>query len=301
SFDLYSFSKYHNYMFKQREPKFLDWPEADYKKARAVILPAPFDGTASYMKGASKGPSAIIDASRQIEWFDLELGFEPCKKFVCFTAQDLELEGKSAKNALKEIESAFGKLLSDKKFVLMLGGDHSVSIGAFPALQKQFGKDLTVLQLDAHTDLGNPWVEPKPSHADVMMEARKRFSAVQAGIRALDVKEMKYIREKKLNDVFFMPDFNPKKIVGACSENVYLTIDLDALDPGIMPSTGTPVPGGIGYEQLLDLLRTLFMRKNVVGADIVELMPIDGLHAPDFLAAMICYKILAYKFLLGKK
>jgi len=283
--------------FDARETKFLDWPESEFENSKAVVLPAGFDATASYMKGAAKGPDAIINASRQLEWFDLELKKEPCKEFKCFTAKDLKF-GEKAKDALETIEKAFSGLFEKEKFVLMLGGDHSVSIGAFPELEKKFGEDITVLQLDAHADLGNPWVEGNPNHSDVIIEAKKKFHTVQAGIRSLDIKEMKEIENDKNNSVFFMPEFEPKKIVSACRENVYLTIDLDVLDPGIMPSTGTPVPGGISYLQLLGLLKELFSKKNVLSSDIVELMPIKGLHAPDFLAASLCYKLLSYKFLL---
>ena len=285
--------------FNERAVSFLDWPKSDFEKAEAVILPAPFDGTASYMSGASKGPAAVIDASRQVEFFDLEFGKEPCKEFSCFTLEDLKLGKTAVEEALRIISDSFSVLLEKNKFVLMLGGDHSVTMGGFTALAKKFSKkNMTVLQLDAHADLGNPWVEGDINHSDVMIEARKDFHTVQAGIRSLDVKEMEEIKKDRENKVFFMPEFEPKKIVKACRENVYLTIDLDALDPSIMPSTGTPVPAGIKYEQLLELLRELFKSKNVVSADVVELMPIDGLHAPDFLAAALCYKILAYKFLL---
>jgi agmatinase len=286
--------------FNKRDFSFLDL-ESEFEKAEAVVLPAPFEGGISYMAGTANGPEAIINASRELEYFDLEFGSEPCKKFSCFTAKDLEL-GNGTDSALKTIFQAFNNLLENKKFVLMLGGDHSVSIGAFEALSKKFARnELTVLQLDAHADLRDNYLDSKFNHADVMRRAREKFDCVQAGIRSISSEEIDFIQKNKIKNVFFLPDFDAKKIVSACKENVYLTLDLDALDPAIMPSTGTPVPSGINCKQLLELLCLLFKKKNVVSADVVELMPIKGLHAPDFLAATICYKILACKFLLGKK
>ncbi len=279
---------------------FFDLEKDSFEKAEAVILPVPFENTASYEGGAANCASAIIEASRFIEGFDLELGCEAFKKFSCFTLKDLELE-KEPDSAIKAISEIFQELLERKKFVLMLGGDHSVSMGAFEALAKKFSrKDLTVLQLDAHADLRDSYLDSKLNHADVMRRAWEKFACVQAGIRAIDIGEKEWIEKNNAKNVFFMPDFDAKKIVSACKENVYLSLDLDILDPSIMPSTGNPVPGGISYPQLLELLCLLFKKKNVASADVSELMPIKGMHAPDFLAAMICYKILAYKFVLGK-
>jgi len=223
------------------------------------------------------------------------------KEFSCFTAEDLKL-GKDSDSALKIISDSFRELLEKEKFVLMLGGDHSVSIGAFDALAKNTRHpELTILQLDAHADLRDVYLDSKFSHADVMRRARERFDCVQAGIRSISREEIDFIEKNKIKNIFFKTDFDAKKIVASCKENVYLTLDLDVLDPSIMPSTGTPVPNGINYAQLFELLELLFEKKNVVSADVVELMPIKGLHAPDVLAATICYKILAYKFLLGQK
>jgi agmatinase len=179
----------------------------------------------------------------------------------------------------------------------MLGGDHSITIGALEALGKKFKKEeLTILQLDAHADLRKEYLGSKFSHADVMWHAREKFHCVQAGIRSISQEEIDSIKKNNWENISFLPDFDAKKIVESCKENVYLTLDLDSLDPSIMPSTGTPVPGGISYEQLLEVLLLLFKEKNVVSADVTELMPIKGLHAPCFLAASICYKILGYKF-----
>lgn len=286
--------------FKKRDFSFLDL-ESSLEEAKAVVLPAPFEGGISYAEGTVNGPDAIIDASRQLEYFDLELGCEPCKKFSCFTAQGLELE-KEPGSAIKAISDAFQALLEKNKFVLMLGGDHSVSIGAFEALARNTRHpELTVLQLDAHADLRDVYLESKFNHADVMRRAREKFHCVQAGIRSISSEEIDFIEKNRIKNIFFKPSFDAKKIVASCKENVYLTLDLDVLDPSIMPSTGTPEPSGINYRQLFELLSLLFRKKNVVSADVVELMPIKGMHAPDVLAATICYKILAYKFLLEKK
>lgn len=286
--------------FKKRDFSFLDL-EAGLEEANAVVLPVPFEGGISYEAGTAKGPEAIIEASRQLEYFDLELGCEPCRKFSCFTASDLAL-GKEPDSALKTISDAFQALLEKNKFVLMLGGDHSISIGAFEALARNLQHpELTILQLDAHADLRDTYLDSKLNHADVMRRAREKFHCVQAGIRSISAEEMEFIEKNRIKNIFFKPSFDAKKIVSACRENVYLTLDLDVLDPSIMPSTGTPEPSGFNYKQLFELLSLLFSKKNVVSADVVELMPIKGMHAPDVLAATICYKILAYKFLLGKK
>ncbi|MDD5163702.1 MAG: arginase family protein, partial [Candidatus ainarchaeum sp.] len=173
--------------FKQRDFSFFELEKDSFEKAEAIVLPVPFENTASYEEGAANGASAIIEASRFIEGFDLELGCEAYKKISCFTLADLKL-GKEPDSAIRAISEAFQALLERKKFVLMLGGDHSVSIGAFEALAKKFSrKNLTVLQLDAHADLRDSYLDRKLNHADVMRRAWEKFDCVQAGIRTIDI------------------------------------------------------------------------------------------------------------------
>ncbi|MBI5847424.1 MAG: agmatinase [Nitrospirae bacterium] len=263
-----------------------------YSDASTVILPVPFDKTSTWQKGADKGPAAIIEASGYLELYDIETDSEVYKKGI-FTARPINAV--SSQQLIKKADAAVSRYLKDNKLVVSLGGDHSVSIGVIKAYANHF-KDLSVLHLDAHGD-SREFYEGSPyNHACVIARAREYTkNVVSAGIRSIDGSELPGMDRKK---VFFAHDIHDSdkwiaKAVRQLSGSVYITIDLDVFDPGIMPSTGTPEPGGLGWYQVLKLLAAVAKTKRIVGFDIVELCPSRD-KAPDFLAAKLIYTLLSY-------
>ncbi|MBI5634378.1 MAG: agmatinase [Nitrospirae bacterium] len=265
---------------------------ADYAQASAVILPIPFDKTSTWQKGADKGPSAIIEASRYLELYDIETGSEVFKKGI-FTARPINAATSSS--LIKKTDAAVSQYLDDNKFVVSLGGDHSVSIGVIKAYANHF-KDLSILHLDAHGDSRDSYEGSRYNHACVIARAREYTkNIVSAGIRSIDVSERPGMAKKK---VFFAHEIHGSdkwmaKAVQQLGNTVYITIDVDVFDPGIMPSTGTPEPGGLGWYQVMRLLSAVAKSKRIVGFDIVELCPSKD-KAPDFLAAKLIYTLLSY-------
>jgi len=265
----------------------------DYKKARVVVLPIPFEATTSYMMGTKNGPRAIIEASRHIELYDIELK-KDISEIGIFTFPTMSFLTDSPKQAIEKIKKAVSKLLKDKKFVLSLGGEHTITCGAVAAFKQKY-KKLSVLQIDAHSDLRDEYLGIEYSHACAMRRVREmEVPVVGVGIRSLDESEADYIRKKEIKTIFYAPALPTKKIIASLSRDVYLTFDVDALDPSIMPSTGTPEPGGLGWYEVLDLIKQVAKTKKIIGADIVELSPLPGLVFPDFLAAKLAYKIIGY-------
>lgn len=285
-------------MSKDTPPyNFLGLPEefTEYEKAQAVIVPVPFDLTTSWMAGTRKGPRAIIEASGYVELYDIETRSEAYRKGI-YTDQDVE--AKSTKKLNKKVyERVVGHLLA-KKFVVTLGGEHSISYGAAKAHIEQFDK-LSILHLDAHTDRRDEFEDDPFSHACTLRRISELNSdIISVGIRSLDVSELQYLDKKK---VFYAEDIHHsmdwiKDVVKLLQPNVYLTFDLDVFDPAIMPSTGTPEPGGLYWYPVLALLKEVIRARNLVGCDVVELSPNEVNKAPDFLAAKLIYKILTYKF-----
>jgi agmatinase len=274
-----------------------DVPERyrDPASARVAIIPVPYDATSSWVKGADRGPAAILEASANVENYDIESDSEPYKVGI-FTDKPI-LEKSSPEKMVAAVEKRITEHLSADRFPIVLGGEHSVSIGAIKAQAKRH-KKLTVLQLDAHSDLRAEYHGSRFSHACVMASARELCPAVQVGIRSMDVCEKS--RLKKSN-VFFAEEIHGKrgwfnKAASLLEGNVYVTIDLDVFDPSIMPSTGTPEPGGLGWYEVLDLLRLVFRKANVTGFDVVEMCPNPANKSPDFLAAKLIYKLISYKF-----
>ncbi len=271
----------------------------DYAKSRIVILPVPYDATSTWGKGADKGPEAIVEASANMELYDIETDSEVFKRVIS-TDEPLELKCKSEEMAEK-VAAKVEAHLNCKKFVVVLGGEHSVSIGAVKAHARHF-KGMCVLQLDAHSDLRPEYLESKYNHACTMSRIKEICPVVQVGIRSMDSIEKKFLGKKT---VFFAEKMRNgktwiKRAVSLLSENVYITIDLDVFDPSIMPSTGTPEPGGMLWYEALDLLKEVALQKNIVGFDVVELCPNPYNKAPDFLAAKLIYKLLSYKFEMRK-
>ena len=283
----------------------LDEKASDLARAKVVILPVPYEATTSFGGGTGNGPSAIIEASRYIELYDQELDSEPADVGIC-TLPSLMLTGAGPQDALAELRSAYDRVLdaAPDRFIIMLGGEHSVSSAPILAwadrLQEQ-GRRLTVLQFDAHTDL-RPEYEGSPySHASVMSRTQDRVEIVAVGIRAITSDEMKLVRKSDNIHVFLADEIHTGEewmddVLSRLGEDVYITFDVDGFDPSLVPSTGTPEPGGLQWYPVLKLLRRVFVERTVHGVDIVELAPIPGMTAPDFLVAKLAYKMIGYRF-----
>jgi agmatinase len=263
--------------------------------AGIVIIPVAYDGTSTWLKGADKGPGAIIEASANMELYDIETDSEVYKKGI-FTEEIIGGEI-SAAEMIETVTETAKYYLERNKFTVVIGGEHSVSIGSIKAHRGQY-ENLTVLQLDAHADLREEYNGSKYNHACVMARVKELCPIVQVGIRSMDYSEKKSIDPSKtffVKDIYNNTDWI-KKVISRLSDNVYITIDLDVFDPSIMPSTGTPEPGGLLWYDVLVLLKAVSERKNIVGFDVVELCPDGRNKAPDFLAAKLTYKLLSYKF-----
>jgi agmatinase len=276
---------------------FGDLPEefSTLENARIVIIPVPYDYTSTWIKGADLGPEAIIEASAHMELYDIETDSEVYKKGI-FTAESLDGQELS-EDMVERVAKQVQQYSQDNKFVVVLGGEHSVSIGSVRA-HIENNTEMTVLQLDAHSDLRDEYEGSKYNHACAMARISELCQIVQVGIRSMDSSEKNAL---DTNRVIFAGEISSnknwiEKVLSNLSQNVYVTIDLDVFDPSIMPSTGTPEPGGLLWYDVLELMRTVFENRNVVGFDIVELCPDERNKAPDFLAAKLIYKMLSYKF-----
>ncbi len=267
------------------------------QKCRFIIIPAPFDSTASYGTGARLGPSRILEASGQLELFDEELLAEPWKAGI-FTEEALELPVIPEK-AEPVIHHAVAEVLSQNKVPVLLGGDHSVSIGAVRAAAEHFGP-LDILHLDAHADLRDEYQGSSYSHACVMRRALEHGNLIQAGIRSLSRKEWQFMESHQLRPIFasrIRQDYQRAldDILSLLTGRpLYITIDVDCLDPSIMPATGTPEPGGLFWYEMTGILRAVMGRSELAGFDVVELAPVPGLHHGEFTAARLVYRMIGY-------
>ncbi len=262
-------------------------------EAKVVLIPVPYDGTSTWQKGADKGPQAFLEASENMELFDIETRSEVYKKGV-YLAPPVT-ENSSPEKMVDTVYKTTKNYIQQEKFVTLFGGEHSISIGTIRAFNEAF-EDLTVVQIDAHADLRKEYEGSTCNHACAVHEASKTTNLIQVGIRSMDAEELDYMDE---NQVYFAHDLYEDWMddaIGQMTPNVFLTIDLDAFDPSILPSTGTPEPGGLFWYETLDFLRMIFKKKNVVGFDIVELCPNPAEKSSDFLAAKLYYKMLSYKF-----
>jgi agmatinase len=275
-----------------------------YPKSRAAILPLPYEATTSYGAGTRRGPAAIIKASQQVEFFDEELNLEPCQVGIS-TAKAPAFGKVNGAQAVKTIAASCRALLNDGKFVVGLGGEHTVTVGMVEAMHENY-PDLWVVQLDAHSDLRDEYEGSPYSHACAMARVIEFCPHVGLGIRSGIAGERE--RLKPPSQVYYAHEIRQmgaarwmEQVFNLVGPRVYLTIDLDFFNPAEMPAVGTPEPGGFGWYEALDFLRELFSRREVVGGDIVELMPLRGMPAADFLAARLAYKLIAYKFFAGKR
>ena len=263
--------------------------------AEIFLQSIPYDGTSTWIKGADKGFEAFVTALENMELYDIETKSEVYKKGI-HIADSLGYF-KSPEHMFNAVYENTKKFLNLDKFFTFFGGEHSISIGIIKAFYEKFN-DISILQIDAHADLRHSYMGSKYNHACALHDANKNAHLVQVGIRSMDISEEEFINR---NNVFFAKDMfgNNRWMddsIALLNKQVYITLDLDAFDPSIMPSTGTPEPGGILWNDMLIYLKKVFKNKNVVGFDIVELAPIKNLEAPNFLVAKLYYKMLSYKF-----
>jgi len=293
----------------------LEPEHADYKNARYAVLPVPYDSTTSYKVGTREGPQAIIAASMNMELYDIETGSNPFEAGIV-TLPPVEPDMGSPARFVKSLQRITGKLLKDGKFPIILGGEHSISFGPIAACLENLNRSsstkkrgFTVVQIDAHSDLRSDFEGTPFNHACVMRRVREDLGlgTVHVGIRSYCEEEAEYIKKHKV-PVFHAHDVAgklvgcTKKIIDAIgTDDVYLSIDIDGLDPSIVPATGTPEPGGLLWYETLHFIKELVCARRIVGFDLVELMPIPGNHASDFLAAKFVYKIIAYLEKYAKK
>lgn len=267
----------------------------NYGESGIIIVPVPYDETSTWMKGADKGPEAILEASVNLEFYDVETSTEAHLKGI--HTIDPVLEKETPWKLVQAVHDCISSLLSEKKFPVIIGGNHTVSIGTIKAFSEHF-ENLSVLQLDAHADLRQIYEGSEFNHACAMARAREYAPIVQVGIRSMSAEELPYVENDRIffsHELYYDKNLYMKAI-DKLSENVYITIDLDVFDPSIMPSTGTPEPGGPAYFELIHFMRDVIKSRNVVGFDIVELCPSATNKSPDFIAAKIIYQLLSYRF-----
>ncbi|HEY3491091.1 MAG TPA: agmatinase [Candidatus Deferrimicrobiaceae bacterium] len=275
--------------------KYSTWEDASF-----AIIPFPVDLTASYVSGSRNGPRAILDASQHMELFDEETKLAPYREGI-FTAADVARDAEGAEATLGEVEKRVSATVKAGKFPILLGGEHTGTIGAVNALRKRH-EDLTVIYFDAHADLRDEYLGSKLNHACV---ARRIVEAgvnlIQVGIRSMSEEEDRFLRKTEEVKIFYAGEVRDnlaevtKGIVGNLKGNVYISIDLDVFDPGIMPAVGTPEPGGLTWYDAIDILRDVMQSGcTVVGCDIMELAPIAGIVAPEYMAARLAYRLMGW-------
>ena len=269
---------------------------AKLETANVVLIPVPYDGTSTWQKGADKGPNTFLNASENMELYDIETDSEVYKQGI-YLAEPITVNA-TPEALVDAVHQETKSYIKKNKFVTVFGGEHSISIGTIRAFNEMF-PSLTVLHIDAHADLRKSYDGSSCNHACAVYEASQNTNLIQVGIRSMDIKEKSIMN---LDKTYFahemaMDDSWMYLAIDQMTDNVFITFDLDAFDPSIMPSTGTPEPGGLLWYETLDFLKKVFKEKNVVGFDIVELCPNEVDKSSDFLAAKLYYKMLTYKFL----
>ena len=265
-------------------------------KEKVVVVPFGLEKTVSYGGGTRNGPKEIIKASHQVELYDEELHCEPYKKIGIKTLKPFKID-KDIKKALKKMSDINQEILDKKLFPITFGGEHSITPGCIAPFVKKH-KKICLLHFDAHADLRKSYEGSSCNHACAVYEASQNTNLIQVGIRSIDIKEKSVMN---LDKTYFAHDMAiddswMDSAIDQMTDNVFITFDLDAFDPSILPSTGTPEPGGLLWYETIDFLKQVFAKKNVIGFDIVELCPNEIDKSSDFLAAKLYYKMLSYKF-----
>ncbi|WP_185853302.1 agmatinase [Blattabacterium cuenoti] len=269
---------------------------ATIEKSKTVLIPVPYDSTQTWKKGSRKGPKAFLSAAEHIELYDIETDSEVYRRGI-FLVPPIANNSISSKEMVQKVYNVTKKYLLKEKFVTLIGGDHSISIGSIRAFGEKY-PNLSILHMDAHIDLrpaykGNPY-----NHACSMHEASKKYPLIQIGIRSMDILEKKFLQK---GNVFYMHeiyknDLWMQKAIQKMSKYVFISIDIDVFDPSIAPSTGTPEPGGLDWYTTLKFFKKVFEKKEIIGFDIVELLPNEKESSTDFLAVKLYYKLLSYKY-----
>jgi len=290
---------------KLAKKNFLGIETIPLESCEVVIVPFGLEKTTTFAKGTAKGPQKIIEVSPQLEYFDEELEKDIYKEVKISTIGEPRIK-KSLLGAIRQLEEIIDEIYKSNKFPLVLGGEHSLTLGSVRSALKKFSS-FSILQFDAHADLRDEYEGTIYNHASVMRQCLKlnSLNLVQIGIRNIstDTNEFGFWKENQNRIKTFwakdMANWKIKDIVESLKENVYLTFDLDAFDCSLMPATGTPEPGGLNWYQAMEILKAVARKKKIIGGDVVELSPLSGLVAPNFVAAKLVYKIIGYTFCLS--
>lgn len=277
----------------------IDKQYAQYDIADIVLQPVMYDGTSTWGKGADRSLDAFLTAAENMELYDIETDSEVYRHGIHLLPELTSFQ--TPEEMVEGVYRQTHNLLDSGKFLTFLGGEHSVSIGIMRALHEKY-PDITIVQLDAHADLRGSYDGSPYNHACALHEISRDTNVIQVGIRSMDISEKQYLKKE---NCYFAKDIVGESdwiedAVAKMTEQVYITIDLDVFDPSIMPATGTPEPGGMGWYEVLRFIKAIINQRNVIGFDLVELAPIDGQPASDFLAAKLYYKLLSYQFNRGK-
>ena len=278
---------------------------SNFKKSKVVIMQVPYEKTVTYKKGTKFGPAAAIEASKKMELFDDELNQETYKVGI-HTMERLDVENLSPENMVEKVKLSTAELLKSNKFPVILGGEHSITVGAIRAFKEAY-PDISVLQLDAHYDLRNEYYGSKLNHGCVARRISEICPLVQAGVRSMSKEEKDFlntpagskVKTVSVYDILEMPLWKDT-VINSLTEHVYVTVDLDVFDPSLVPGVGTPEPGGLGWYEALDLLKELSRDRKIVGFDIMELCPVKDMPASDFFASKLIYRMLGYVFPIKK-
>ncbi|MEW5841866.1 MAG: agmatinase [Bacteroidota bacterium] len=277
---------------------------SNYKDSKIVILSAPLEKTVTHGKGTGKAPKEILKASHFVEYYDEEQSREICFERGICTLDQLNFQKLTVEKSLTKIYSEIKNHLSNDKFVVTLGGEHSLSYGAIKAHHEKF-PNLSILQIDAHSDLRDSYEDSKYSHACVMARVSEfNTKIVQVGMRAQSIEENEFRKQKQIRTFYsreikmgMYGDDWQEIVARNLTENVYVTFDLDGFDPSILPATGTPEPGGLFWDETMYLLKIIGLDKNIIGFDVTELAPSKAHPASNYTAAKLVYKILNYAFI----
>ena len=270
--------------------------ETSYDNAESVIIPVPYERTATWLKGTAEGPQRILEASLQLEGFNYEMQDVISEKVGIHTLEELDIREKNSEDMIESVNNTVSKVLNDVKKPVLLGGEHSISIGAVQAMHKTYSS-IAVLSLDAHADLRNEFLGNKYNHGCTMRRIREiAKQVVQVGVRSYSKEEDEYIREEGINQEVIGVKFDVEEIIDQLPEEIYVSVDLDVFDPSEVPAVGTLQPGGLMWRETLDLLKEIGDRKTILGFDITELSPREKDVRSEFLAAKLTYMLMGYSF-----
>ncbi|MCC0179518.1 agmatinase [Waterburya agarophytonicola K14] len=278
--------------------------QTTYQESKIVILPIPFEKTTTYRQGCQNGAAAIIEASDQLEAYDIELETEICQEAGIYTlnaiASTIDNPSLTPEEMMSITTARVLELIGDGKFVIALGGEHSITAGVVTAYQQILNEPFTVIQIDAHGDMRHSYEGSIYNHACVMRRVLDLgLPTLPVGIRAICLEEAKLIKAKQIpviwaKDIYQNNNWIEKAIAQITTDRVFITIDLDGLDPSFMPGVGTPEPGGLNWYELNQFLQKIFQKHQVVGCDIMELAPTSDSVVSEFIAAKLVYKLAGY-------